>query len=86
LHNDNILYRDLKPENILIDEDGYIKLTDFGLAKKLASTSETTDTICGTPEYMAPEMLGPTEHGVAVDWWGVGILAYEMMVGYTPFF
>jgi len=58
LHESNILYRDLKPENILIDKDGYIKLSDFGLAKQLANKSETTDTFCGTPEYMAPELIG----------------------------
>lgn len=92
LHERNILYRDLKPENILIDKYGYVKVSDFGLAKKLANKGETTDTFCGTPEYMAPEIVQKgfeqesMTHGLAVDWWGVGILVYEMIVGRSPFY
>ena len=70
LHKSQILYRDLKPENILIDEKGYIKLADFGLAK-LASESNS---FCGTPEYISPEMLLGIGHDHTVDWWALGVL------------
>jgi len=82
LHSKNIIYRDLKPENILIDEDGYLKLTDFGFAKYVESR---TYTLCGTPEYLAPEMLLNKGHGKPVDWWTFGILLYEMLAGIDPF-
>lgn len=82
LHQSNILYRDLKPENILIDRNGYIKLADFGLAK-FANQSHT---FCGTPEYIAPEMLTGHGYGKTADWWALGVLTYEMLTGIPPFY
>ena len=82
LHNKDIIYRDLKPENILIGRDGYLKLTDFGFAKKIENR---TFTLCGTPEYLAPEILLNQGHGKPVDWWTLGILLYEMVAGIDPF-
>ena len=78
MHGKNIIYRDLKPENILIAADGYLKLTDFGFAKYC---DNRTYTLCGTPEYLAPEILLNKGHGKPVDWWCLGILIYEMLAG-----
>lgn len=83
LHSMMILYRDLKPENLLLDKDGHCKVTDFGFAKKV---EYRTWTLCGTPEYLAPEIILSKGHGKAVDWWALGILMYEMLAGYPPFY
>ena len=85
LHQQKIIYRDLKPENILMGEDGYITLTDFGLAKVLEQ-DEQTNSFCGTPEYLAPEILEEKGHAFPVDWWALGVLTYEMIVGFPPFY
>jgi len=84
LHERKIVYRDLKPENILMDTDGYVCLTDFGIAKDLTK-SETATTFCGTFAYMSPEIISKTKYSFEVDWWALGILTYEMMVGFPPF-
>jgi serum/glucocorticoid-regulated kinase 2 len=85
LHEQKIIYRDLKPENILMDEAGYLALTDFGLAKILED-GQQANTFCGTPDYLAPEILNDAGHSFPVDWWAIGILTYEMIVGCPPFF
>ena len=84
LHENNMLYRDLKPENILIDTDGHIKITDFGLCKILLNY-EKTYTICGTVQYLAPEILTGEGYNKSVDWWSLGCIMYEMLVGRFPF-
>ena len=83
LHSKNIIYRDLKPENILISKKGYLKLTDFGFSKFVGNNK--TYTLCGTPEYLAPEIILNKGHGKPADWWTMGILLYEMLVGIDPF-
>ncbi|EDR25968.1 hypothetical protein, conserved [Entamoeba dispar SAW760] len=85
LHSSNIVYRDIKPENILIGADGYLRLTDFGLSKENVTKENTTNTFCGTPEYLAPEVVIGKDYSEPVDWWGFGILIYEMIHGHAPF-
>ena len=85
LHKENIVYRDLKPENILLGLDGYIKITDFGLSKIFKKKSNKTFTICGTPQYLAPEILEEDGYTKMVDWWSLGCLIYEMLVGANAF-
>ncbi|XAO24319.1 hypothetical protein I312_103117 [Cryptococcus bacillisporus CA1280] len=83
LHSQNVIYRDLKPENLLLDRRGYLRIADFGFAKVV---QDRTFTLCGTPEYLAPEIVLSQGHGKAVDWWALGILGFEMLAGYPPFF
>ena len=85
LHGKKIVYRDLKPENLLIDKNGYLKVIDYGFAKFLDTSPYKTFTFCGTPEYFAPEMMQGQGYAHSVDTWGVGILLYEMLYGFTPF-
>ena len=75
----------LKPENIIVDKNGFIRLTDFGLSKILEEDDEKTKTICGTPEYLAPEIIKKLGHRMEVDWWCLGCLIYEMTTGFPPF-
>lgn len=87
LHRHDVVYRDLKPENVLMDAEGHLALSDFGLAKEAITTLPGgASTFCGSPSYMAPEVLLGTGHGFAVDWWSFGTLVYEMLVGVPPFY
>ncbi|MDN8986023.1 protein kinase, partial [Staphylococcus aureus] len=79
LHGFNVVYRYLKPENILLDYTGHIALCDFGLCKLNMSADDTTNTFCGTPEYLAPELLSGHGYTKCVDWWTLGVLLYEMV-------
>jgi serine/threonine protein kinase len=84
LHSKKIIYRDLKPENIVLANTGYMKLTDFGLAKEnIGDDSGCTQTFCGTPEYLAPEIIRGDKYGKGVDIWCIGIMFYEMLFGFV---
>ena len=85
LHKNNMVYRDLKPENILLDSKGHVKLTDFGLSKIFETEDDKAFTICGTPQYLAPEILQKKGYNKSVDWWSLGCVMYEMLTGKIPY-
>jgi serine/threonine protein kinase len=86
LHKNGIIYRDLKPENVLLDDLGHIKITDFGLSKLNLSQDSKTYSFCGTPEYIAPEIVQGKGHSFEVDWWSLGAIMHEMLIGKPPFY
>jgi len=86
LHARNIVYRDLKPENVLLDSEGHVRVTDFGLAKDNMGAHDATKTFCGTPDYLAPEIIMDKGHGRGVDWWSLGTMIYEMLGGLPPYY
>lgn len=86
LHKHEIVYRDLKPENILLDTEGHIKLIDFGLSKQGVGRNGVSFSFCGSAEYMSPEMLNGLAHGRSIDYYALGALLYEMLIGIPPFY
>ena len=86
LHKSNMVYRDLKPENILMDKDGHIKITDFGLSKILDDMNDKVFTLCGTPQYIAPEVIYKKGYDKGIDWWSLGCLLFEFLTGSLPFY
>ena len=85
LHQNNVIFRDLKPENILLDSEGHIRISDFGLSKILENHRDKAYTLCGTLKYLAPEILKNKGYEKSVDWWSLGCIFYEMIMGYLPF-
>lgn len=86
IHNEANFCVNAQLENLLLDKDGHIKIADFGLCKEDITYGRTTKTFCGTPEYLAPEVLEDNDYGRAVDWWGLGVVMYELMCGRLPFY
>ena len=84
MHENNILYRDLKPENVVLDEQGHLKITDFGLSQLNFRKGDISKEFCGSPEYMAPEMIMQQGHSREIDYFALGVIFYEMLVGIPP--